>query len=298
MNGIIKITGRQIAAARALVRIEQTDLAKAANISVPALRRMEASGGPAVGMANNVAAVRAALKSAGVIFVDEKGEGHGVRLRKGAMRATPATIPVSLTNEQWDRIERELPGRVGDPGCNARDNRLFVEAVLWIARTRSPWRDLPRGYGKWYTAYTRCRRWSQTGVWKAIFEALSDDPDFEFVLIDETICLQPAKTLTERDLRDSVIEQTVKQLEQLEHKFRDGDPVREVIAFARRMAAAQLVVTATVGDTGPKVVKAAKGGGAGVGLTKRSLAGGLQSTRTEHPEHPVDAGASSATSPD
>jgi hypothetical protein len=135
-------------------------------------------------------------------------------------------------------------------------------------------------------------------VWKAIFEALSDDPDFEFVLIDETICLQPAKTLTERDLRDSVIEQTVKELEQLEHKFRDGDPVREVIAFARRMAAAQLVVTATVGDTGPKVVKAAKGGGAGVGLTKRSLAGGLQSTRTEHPEHPVDAGASSATSPD
>jgi hypothetical protein len=57
-----------------------------------------------------------------------------------------------------------------------------------------------------------------------IFEAPSDDPDFEFVLIDETICLRPAKTLTGRDLRNSVIEQTIKQLE---NKFRDGDPVRD-----------------------------------------------------------------------
>jgi len=161
----------------------------------------------------------------------------------------------SLTNEQWDRIERELPGKIGDPGCNARDNRLFVEAVLWIVRTGSPWRDLPRGFGKWYTAYTRCRRWSQTGVWKAIFEALSDDPDFEFLLIDETICLRPTKALTGRDLRNSVIEQTIKQLEQLEHKFRDGDPVREAIAIARRAAATQLVVTVTTGDMGLEVVK-------------------------------------------
>jgi putative transposase len=161
----------------------------------------------------------------------------------------------SLTNEQWGRIEGELPGKVGDPGCKARDNRLFIEAVLWIARTRSPWRDLPRKYGKWYTAYTRCRRWSQTGVWKATFEALSEDLDFEFVLINEAICLRPAKTLTGHDLCDPVIEQTMKQLEQLEHKFRDGDPVREAIAIARRTAAKQRVVTAKTRDKGPRVVK-------------------------------------------
>jgi hypothetical protein len=77
-----KITGRQIAAARAIARLEQADLARAANISVPTLRRMEASEGPAPGMPNNLAAVRAALESAGVIFVDENGEGPGVRLRK------------------------------------------------------------------------------------------------------------------------------------------------------------------------------------------------------------------------
>jgi DNA-binding XRE family transcriptional regulator len=82
MSNNANITGRQIAAARAIARLEQADLAKAANISVQTFRRMEASEGPALGMANNVAAVRAALESAGVIFVDENGEGPGVRLRK------------------------------------------------------------------------------------------------------------------------------------------------------------------------------------------------------------------------
>ena len=98
MSNNAKITGRQIAAARAIARLEQADLAKAANISVQTFRRMEASEGPALGMANNVAAVRAALESAGVIFVEESGEGPGVRLRKAATGATPATIPVEDLN--------------------------------------------------------------------------------------------------------------------------------------------------------------------------------------------------------
>ena len=75
-------TGRQIAAARTLVGMAQADLALAAKISVPTLRRMEASEGPAVGMANNVEAVRRALESAGVEFIPENGGGAGVRLRK------------------------------------------------------------------------------------------------------------------------------------------------------------------------------------------------------------------------
>jgi hypothetical protein len=88
-----------------------------------------------------------------------------------------------------------------------------------------------------------------------MFEALSDDPAFEFVLVDETICLRPAKTLTGRDLRNAVIEQTIEQLEQLEHKFHHGDPVREAIAVARRTAATHLVATATVGGPGPIITK-------------------------------------------
>ena len=74
----------------------------------------------------------------------------------------------------------------GQTGATASDNRLFVEAVLWIARTGAPWRDLPREFGKWYSIYTRFWRWAQKGVWERVFKALSDDPDFEYVLIDAT----------------------------------------------------------------------------------------------------------------
>lgn len=95
-------------------------------------------------------------------------------------------IRTILNQEQWERIAPELPGKVGDPGASAGDNRLFVEAVLWIARTGAPWRDLPREFGKWYSIYTRFWRWAQKGIWERIFKALSDDPDFEYVLIDAT----------------------------------------------------------------------------------------------------------------
>jgi transcriptional regulator with XRE-family HTH domain len=95
-------TGRQIAAARTLAGMSQPDLAGKANISVPTLKRMEASDGEAVGMANNVAAIRAALESAGVIFVEENGEGPGVRLRKGVSGAKAASIPVEDLNAEND----------------------------------------------------------------------------------------------------------------------------------------------------------------------------------------------------
>jgi len=77
-----RITGRQLAAALGLARMTQAELAKASNVSVPTLGRMLASEGPIPGMPNNVLAIRTALESAGVIFVDENGEGPGVRLRK------------------------------------------------------------------------------------------------------------------------------------------------------------------------------------------------------------------------
>ena len=97
-------------------------------------------------------------------------------------------IRMVISGERWVRIAGELPGKAGDAGRTARDNRLFVEAVLWIARTGSPWRDLPDEFGKWYTAYTRFWRWAKKGVWERVFKTLSDDPDFEYVMIDGTIC--------------------------------------------------------------------------------------------------------------
>jgi transposase len=64
-------------------------------------------------------------------------------------------IRTILSNAQWERIASELPGKIGDPGRSGDDNRLFVEGVLWVARTGAPWRDLPDEFGKWYTVYTR-----------------------------------------------------------------------------------------------------------------------------------------------
>ena len=78
MGEIAHVTGRQLAAARALASLDQETIAKAANISVGTLRRMEATDGPASGYPNNVAAVIAALEKAGVDFLDD---GQGVRLK-------------------------------------------------------------------------------------------------------------------------------------------------------------------------------------------------------------------------
>ena len=92
-----------------------------------------------------------------------------------------------LTDEQWARIAPLLPGKPGDRGRTAKDNRLFLEAVLWRVRTGAPWRDLPERFGKWGSAWKRFRRWAEKGVFERIFQALSEDPDFEYALIDGTI---------------------------------------------------------------------------------------------------------------
>lgn len=92
-----------------------------------------------------------------------------------------------LSDEQWARIAPELPGKVGDPGRSGENNRLFVEGVLWIARTGSPWRDLPDEFGKWYSVYTRFWRWAGKGKWESLFNKLAEDPDFEYVMVDGTI---------------------------------------------------------------------------------------------------------------
>jgi transposase len=88
---------------------------------------------------------------------------------------------------QWRRIEGLLPGKNGDPGVTGRDNRLFLEGVLWIARTGAPWRDLPERHGQWNSVWRRFRRWALKGVFERIFAALADDRDFEYVMIDGTI---------------------------------------------------------------------------------------------------------------
>lgn len=92
-----------------------------------------------------------------------------------------------IGDELWHRIAPMLPGKVGDPGVTAANNRLFLEAVLWRVRTGSPWRDLPRELGNWNSQFKRFRRWAGKGVFESLFNAISGEPDFEYALIDGTI---------------------------------------------------------------------------------------------------------------
>ena len=92
-----------------------------------------------------------------------------------------------MTDAQWAKMEPHCLGKPGDPGRSGKNNRLFLEAVLWIVRTGSPWRDLPSAFGKWNTVYVRYRDWAKAGVFKRIFDAVSDDPDMEFAMADATI---------------------------------------------------------------------------------------------------------------
>jgi transposase len=92
-----------------------------------------------------------------------------------------------LRDDQWERIKDWLPGRDGHVGRTAKDNRLFVEAVLYRYRAGIPWRDLPERFGDFRVIHTRHTRWSKSGVWQRIFETLAADADNEYAMIDSTI---------------------------------------------------------------------------------------------------------------
>ena len=70
----------------------------------------------------------------------------------------------ALRDDRWERIKDLLPGREGYVGATARDNRLFVEAVLFRCRAGIPWRDLPERFGPWKKVHTRFGRWPKAGV--------------------------------------------------------------------------------------------------------------------------------------
>ena len=78
-------------------------------------------------------------------------------------------VHLILEDRQWERMECHLPVKPGDPGRRGVNNRLILEAVLWLARTGVPWRDLPAVFGKWNSVFTRFSRWSKDGVWDRLF---------------------------------------------------------------------------------------------------------------------------------
>jgi transposase len=94
---------------------------------------------------------------------------------------------VKLTDEQWQKILPVLKSFAEIRLGAGRDCRRFLDAVLWITRSGSQWRLLPKSYGKWNSVYKRFARWSEAGIFEKLFEHFSADRDLEYLLIDSTI---------------------------------------------------------------------------------------------------------------
>ncbi|HEY6597279.1 MAG TPA: transposase [Asanoa sp.] len=77
-----------------------------------------------------------------------------------------------ISDELWAVIEPVLPRSAGRRGRPWNDHRRMLEAIAWRFRTGSPWRDLPKEYGPWQSAWERHRRWSTDGTYTAIFTAM------------------------------------------------------------------------------------------------------------------------------
>ena len=88
---------------------------------------------------------------------------------------------------QWTRIQDLLPGRKESVGRTAKDNRVFVNGVLWVLRSGARWSDLPERYGQDKSVHKRFARWAATGVGERIFRPLTQDAKNEYRLIDSTI---------------------------------------------------------------------------------------------------------------
>jgi transposase len=110
-----------------------------------------------------------------------------VPLGIGQTNRTMTARRYALRDDQWERIKDLLPGREGTVGVTAKDNRRFVDAVLYRYRAGIPWRDLPARFGDFRVIHTRFSRWAKSGVWQRVFEHLVEDADNEYAMIDSTI---------------------------------------------------------------------------------------------------------------
>jgi transposase len=95
-------------------------------------------------------------------------------------------VRAQLEDRQWSQLTTILESQRG-AGRRGKNDRGFIEAVLWWLRTGVPWRDLPTEFGPWKTVFNRFDRWSKTGRWTRLFAALRSDPDDEWHSVDSTI---------------------------------------------------------------------------------------------------------------
>ncbi len=90
-----------------------------------------------------------------------------------------------LTDRQWSTIEELIPKGMGRPPVV--EDRVFVNAVVWIAKTGAPWRDLPDRFGSWKTVYNRFRNWGKRDVWLDVFRAVALNNDEVGGMLDASV---------------------------------------------------------------------------------------------------------------
>jgi transposase len=92
----------------------------------------------------------------------------------------------ALTDAQWRRLQKVLPEQRTGPASTLGD-RVFIEAVLYRAKTGLPWRDLPERFGPWKSVYNRFANWARKGHWAAIFRELQIEFDEEGSIVDGSV---------------------------------------------------------------------------------------------------------------
>jgi len=91
-----------------------------------------------------------------------------------------------ISTREWERIKDLLPQENRGKGRPAKDNRIMLNGMLWVARSGARWRDLPKEYGPWQTVYTRFKKWRDEGTLEKVFRDLSSDADMENLSIDSS----------------------------------------------------------------------------------------------------------------
>ncbi len=89
-----------------------------------------------------------------------------------------------ISDQVWEKIQPLTIGNKGTRGGNADDTRMFIEAVIWVFKTKSPWRLLPKRFGSWNTVQRRFSRWRERGIWEKVLETLIQHKEFEWLFYD------------------------------------------------------------------------------------------------------------------
>jgi|SRR5262245_12711341 len=116
-----------------------------------------------------------------------------------------------ISDADWDRIKDLLPGWPGQHGGIAEDNRRFINAVLYVARTGIPWRDLPERYGNWNSQWRRFDRWAKAGRFAAMATVVRD-PDLDVLILDSTVVRAQASAAGAKKNGTGLAAKTIKRL--------------------------------------------------------------------------------------